>query len=122
MFSPALVVFISVSLLGVLFVFLSRGLLGMWISLELRFFGFLPILNGKSVAENEAAVKYFVVQTVGSGLIIVGFLFMVTGSISRLIRIYDSYLIDLLVVGRFMIKLGIFPLHFWFPSVMGMSS
>ncbi len=58
----------------------------------------------------------------GSGLIMIGFLFMVTESASRLGSIYDIYLIDLLVVSRFIIKLGIFPLHFWFPSVMGMSS
>jgi len=34
----------------------------------------LPLLNGKGVGENESAVKYFVVQAVGSGMIVLGFL------------------------------------------------
>jgi len=70
----------GVSLFGLCFVFLSTGLLGMWIRLEVGFFGFLPILNGKSVIENEAAVKYFVVQSVGSGVILVSFLFISAGT------------------------------------------
>ena len=90
--------------------------------MELRFFGFLPILNGKSVAENEAAVKYFIVQRVGSGVMLVRFLFVTAERILRMRRLVDIYLVDFLILVGFMIKLGIFPLHFWFPRVIRISS
>ena len=90
--------------------------------MELRFFGFLPILNGKSVAENEAAVKYFIVQRVGSGVMLVRFLFITAERILRMRRLVDAYLVDFIILVGFMIKLGIFPLHFWFPRVIRMSS
>ena len=60
-------------------VVVRSGLLGIWLGLELRFFGFLPILNDKTVGENEAACKYFVVQAVGSGLMLVRFV-LVSGA------------------------------------------
>lgn len=74
MLSPAFVVFSLMSLFGTFFVFVSGGLVGMWVRLELALFGFLPILNGKTVGENESAVKYFVVQRVGSGFILLSFI------------------------------------------------
>nr|YP_006576384.1 NADH dehydrogenase subunit 2 [Iridona iridescens]AEV94278.1 NADH dehydrogenase subunit 2 [Iridona iridescens] len=110
------------SMFGVLFVFLSSGLLGMWISLEIGFFGFLPILNGKSVAENEATVKYFIVQSVGSALMLVSFLFILSENVLRLGSLDELYLVDFMMLVSFMVKLGVFPLHFWFPSVMSTSS
>lgn len=72
---PAFCVFILVRVIGTLFVLLRTGLLGIWLCLELAFFGFIPILNGKGVCENESAVKYFIIQRVGSGILLVGILF-----------------------------------------------
>lgn len=121
-FSPALVVFAGLSLLGVLLVFVRSGMLGIWVGLELGLFGFLPILNGKTVGENEAAVKYFVVQAVGSGIMLFRFLFIRgdTGRVGSEANNYDF--VSWLMVGGFIVKLGVFPLHFWFPSVIGRAS
>lgn len=90
--------------------------------MEVGFFGFLPILNGKRVAENEAAVKYFIVQRVGSGVILVRFLLIRGEGVLYAGGVCNNYLVELLIVAGFMVKLGVFPLHFWFPSVMRMSS
>nr|AQZ26099.1 NADH dehydrogenase subunit 2 [Semelidae sp. STW-2017] len=122
MVMPSFIVFVSVSLIGLVFVFLSTGLLGLWISLELGFFGFIPILNGKTVSENEAAAKYFVVQGVGSGLMLAGMLLMSCWNYFSL----NSFNVDLIVYSLLMfgftVKLGVFPFHFWFPTVMSCSS
>nr|YP_006576444.1 NADH dehydrogenase subunit 2 [Solecurtus divaricatus]AEV94338.1 NADH dehydrogenase subunit 2 [Solecurtus divaricatus] len=122
MVSPSLIVFAGVSVLGVVLVIMSSGLLGMWLCLELGFFGFIPILNGKSVGENESASKYFVVQSVGSGVLLVGLIlvsgefFLVGGGMMW------QHMTNLMMVVGLMIKLGVFPMHFWFPSVMGSAS
>ena len=47
--------------------------------LELGFFGFLPIMNGKTAGENEATIKYFIIQSLGSAFILAGFLIMDVG-------------------------------------------
>lgn len=111
MLTPAFVVFLLVSLFGTFFVFIRGGLLGMWIRLELALFGFLPILNGKTVGENECASKYFVVQGVGSGLILLG-LILIGGYSSVLGFDASVRLSDMVVLLGFMMKLGVFPIHF----------
>jgi NADH:ubiquinone oxidoreductase subunit 2 (subunit N) len=118
--SPATIIFIIVSLLGTMFVFLRSGLFGMWIRLELGFFGFLPILNGKAARENEAAVKYFVIQSVGSGLILVRFLLFRRRS--SFISYLSEETADIIIIRGFIVKLGVFPFHFWFPRVIRMAS
>jgi NADH:ubiquinone oxidoreductase subunit 2 (subunit N) len=106
---------------GTVLVLFSRGLLGMWLRLELAFFGFVPILNGKGVYENESAVKYFVVQRIGSGVLLVGILLV--GSFTGFGGLNMSFeVVNFIILVGLMVKLGIFPLHFWFPSVIGSSS
>ena len=121
-FSPAIATFIAIRLLGTFFVVLSRGLFGVWVRLELGFFGFLPILNGKTVGENEAAVKYFIVQRVGSGVLLVRFLFVSSDFLCN----YFGYVLggvnEFLLLLGVIFKLGVFPFHFWFPSVIRISS
>nr|YP_006576420.1 NADH dehydrogenase subunit 2 [Semele scabra]AEV94314.1 NADH dehydrogenase subunit 2 [Semele scabra] len=121
-FSPSFLIFSLLSLGGVIFVVFSSGLIGVWVSLELSFFGFLPILNGSTVAENEGGVKYFIVQGVGSAVMLVGFLLMVGDRFLFFNNFGVGVVVDLMVVSGFMIKLGVFPFHFWFPSVMSVSS
>lgn len=119
---PSFLLFVFISLVGALVAVLRRGLLGLWLGLELSFFGFIPILNGKTVYENEAASKYFVVQGVGSGLILVGILLTISSPLDyTFIRIIEMLIYLTLVLG-FLVKLGVFPFHFWFPRVIGGSS
>nr|YP_009642920.1 NADH dehydrogenase subunit 2 [Sanguinolaria ovalis]QCQ20484.1 NADH dehydrogenase subunit 2 [Sanguinolaria ovalis] len=120
--SPSFVVFFIMSLLGTILVLFSSGLLGMWICLEVGFFGFIPLLNGKTVGENESAVKYFVVQSIGSGLLLFSFL-IVSGDYFMLEASgIQRVLSEIIMVLGFMVKLGVFPIHFWFPSVMSSAS
>ena len=112
MLSPAFIIFVSISLFGVVVVFMSAGLFGVWVGLELGFFGFLPVLNGKTVGENESAVKYFIVQTVGSGIIVIRFLFINSSGYLELATDLVGLSVDFLILVGFMVKLGVFPLHF----------
>lgn len=119
---PSFVVFILVSLIGTVFVLLRRGILGLWVGLELRFFGFIPILNGKTVGENEAASKYFVVQGVGSGLILIRFMFGNSNNWLGFSFLFTDTIFYFRLLLGFIIKLGVFPFHFWFPRVIRGSS
>jgi NADH:ubiquinone oxidoreductase subunit 2 (subunit N) len=65
-------------------------------------------------------VKYFVVQRVGSGLILVRFLLFGRSFGSSLSVLENTA--DIIMIAGFMVKLGVFPFHFWFPRVISMAS
>nr|YP_010472551.1 NADH dehydrogenase subunit 2 [Erronea errones]YP_010713640.1 NADH dehydrogenase subunit 2 [Erronea caurica]UVG40736.1 NADH dehydrogenase subunit 2 [Erronea errones]WDA98772.1 NADH dehydrogenase subunit 2 [Erronea caurica] len=119
---PFMYMFFSVMGIGTLFSISSLHWLGIWAGLEINLIGFLPILvYQKSMSESESAVKYFVVQALGSSLLIFGSLnlyslsftweMLIPGNTSSTISLF------ILIMGLF-VKLGLFPFHFWLPSVM----
>lgn len=93
-------------------VVIGRGLLGIWICIELSFFGFIPILNGKRVCENESAVKYFVIQRIGSGFLLIRFLLISSQSNFYVIDLSIGGFINFIIITGFFVKLGVFPIHF----------
>jgi len=75
------------------------------------FFGFIPILNGVSVQENERAVKYFIIQGVGSGILLIRFLAVGSDYLISSSNIFHFLGEGLILLG-FIVKLGVFPIHF----------
>nr|YP_010713523.1 NADH dehydrogenase subunit 2 [Lyncina vitellus]WDA98655.1 NADH dehydrogenase subunit 2 [Lyncina vitellus] len=119
---PFMYMFFSVMGVGTLFSISSLHWLGIWAGLEINLIGFLPILvYQKSMSESESAVKYFVVQALGSSLLIFGSLNLYSLSFTweTLVssNIGPSVSLFILIMGLF-VKLGLFPFHFWLPSVM----
>nr|AXA45289.1 NADH dehydrogenase subunit 2 [Splendrillia sp. 2 MNHN IM 2013-9750] len=95
--------------------------LSIWAGLEINLIGFLPMLiYQKSISESESAVKYFIVQALGSSFLMFGSLLAFNSSFSWNMYVL-SYLSNIglivLMVGL-SIKLGLFPFHYWLPSVM----
>nr|YP_010936456.1 NADH dehydrogenase subunit 2 [Morula spinosa]WKW54909.1 NADH dehydrogenase subunit 2 [Morula spinosa] len=114
--------FLMVMGTGTLLSLSSIHWLSIWAGLEINLIGFLPMLvYSKSTSESESAVKYFVVQALGSSLLIFGSLSMFSMSFT-----WDTYISEaslsvvglLLVIGGLCLKLGLFPFHYWLPSVM----
>jgi len=113
-------IFIFITLFGTIFSISSSHWLGVWAGLEINLIGFLPILvYQKSISESESAVKYFVVQALGSGLLIFGSLTNCSLSYTWEIIIVDSSVPGFIIILRgLIIKIGIFPFHFWLPRVI----
>nr|YP_010968531.1 NADH dehydrogenase subunit 2 [Mya japonica]WNO18870.1 NADH dehydrogenase subunit 2 [Mya japonica] len=101
---------------GLLGVVLSKGLFGVWFWLEWGFAGAICLVSGVSLEENEGAMKYFIFQSLGSMLIFFSFVMLSCGG---LVFTWSGSLSGF--VGM-LIKLGMFPFHFWVPSVMGLIS
>nr|YP_009990237.1 NADH dehydrogenase subunit 2 [Panulirus penicillatus]QNN01852.1 NADH dehydrogenase subunit 2 [Panulirus penicillatus] len=86
----------------------SNSWLMAWIGLELNLMSFIPILtSGKDKFSCEAALKYFLIQAIGSALII----FAAPISINS--EMFYSTILFALIL-----KLGASPFHFWLPAVM----
>ena len=85
--------------------------------LELNLIGFLPVIviHG-SYSEREAAVKYFIVQRLGSILLLFGR--MCAYRISFTWENLFSNQGVLLIMGGLLAKLGCAPFHMWLPGVM----
>lgn len=115
-------IFFVVVIFGTLFSISSSHWLGIWAGLEINLIGFLPLLvYQKSISERESAVKYFVIQALGSRLLLFGSLgtYSLSFSWESLNSLEDfSYLSLLIISAGLILKMGIFPFHFWFPGVI----
>ena len=119
---PFKYIFMRVIVFGTLFSLSSRHWLGIWAGLEINLIGFLPVLvYQKRILERESAVKYFVIQALGSRFLMFGRLINFDLSLSwenvmatPLFSVRNLFLLG----AGLMLKIGVFPFHFWFPSVM----
>jgi len=86
-----------------------------WGGLELNLLSFVPLLTC-SLNENEveSTLKYFLVQALGSSFILLG-RFSLYNFVGDILRVYFS---SYLLIFRIMIKLGMFPFHYWVPHVI----
>jgi len=87
-----------------------------WMGLEINLLSFIPLLVcGVSELEVERSLKYFLVQALGSSFVLFG-CFSVINYPHVILSIYMR---NIILLFSFIIKLGIFPFHFWLPRVMG---
>ncbi len=99
--------FLSTLIVGSLISISSRNWIIVWVGLELNLYSFIPLITSLKWSRNEdRATQYFIVQAVGSGLIVIGFF-------SRALFSYTNLILTIALI----LKAGIAPLHFWLPAV-----
>nr|YP_009373419.1 NADH dehydrogenase subunit 2 [Neotrigonia margaritacea]AQT38489.1 NADH dehydrogenase subunit 2 [Neotrigonia margaritacea] len=102
-------VFLSLMMLGTLLTISSPNWMGMWMGLEINMLGFIPLIYATgTTSEAESSVKYLIPQALGSSILLTGAL-LSSGMETP----------QILVTLAILLKLGVAPFHFWFPSVMG---
>lgn len=112
---PYLPLFSSTLLLGTFIAISSNQWIYVWMGLEINILSFVPlIISTSNNQETESAVKYFLAQATGSGLLLLGAL---NHFFSPLLFTGEKISIILILLGL-ITKLGIAPCHFWFPSVI----
>lgn len=101
---PYISLFSSTLIFRSLLALSSSHWLMVWASLEVNIISFIPLVTISTwSSETEAAVKYFLFQALGSSLL--------------LLRSFTPFLSFLLIFAM-IVKLGMAPFHFWFPSVI----
>nr|YP_009465616.1 NADH dehydrogenase subunit 2 [Sergia lucens]BBC69452.1 NADH dehydrogenase subunit 2 [Sergia lucens] len=106
--SPQLL-FLSTLLLGTILSISSSSWFGAWVGLELNLLSFIPLISSKNNQySSESALKYFLIQALGSSIIILSASFFLMSLSSA----------SLFLVASLLLKAGAAPFHFWFPSVM----
>ena len=114
-FIPFSFFFIIIMFRGIFISISSCSWLYVWIGLEINLMSFIPlIICGSNDIESERAVKYFLVQALGSCIILFSY-FLFIGYFNYLyIRSFYNYLI----IFSLMLKIGIFPFHHWLPHII----
>ena len=115
-FIPYLFFFFIMIFLGS-FISISRcNWIYVWVGLEINLLSFIPIISyGYNRIEVECSVKYFLVQAIGSCIILLGFF---SYNIFNF-YIINAYYIFYIIFISLILKIGIFPFHQWFPQIMG---
>nr|WHN64053.1 NADH dehydrogenase subunit 2 [Pholas orientalis] len=100
---------------GLYLVLMSSSLMSVWVGLEIMFLSVLPLISGDTWEENDSCMKYFVFQSMSSCILFCSF---VSVSLASNL-IYFSWILFLVGLS---LKLGLFPFHYWVPSVMAFTS
>nr|APT69315.1 NADH dehydrogenase subunit 2 [Hemigrapsus sanguineus] len=108
-FPPSYFLFLFTLILGSMISISSTSWFGAWVGLELNLMSFIPLIALKmNPFFSESALKYFLVQALGSVIFISSSFMFISFPTFSLLVIFLSLLL----------KLGGAPLHFWFPQVM----
>nr|YP_010709577.1 NADH dehydrogenase subunit 2 [Rhagonycha satoi]WCS40173.1 NADH dehydrogenase subunit 2 [Rhagonycha satoi] len=110
--------FYNLLMLSTLISISATSWMGMWIGLEMNLLAIIPLMHSNySITSSEASVKYFIVQTIASSIIIINItLLMINFNLSSNMNLINMNLI--MMNSAFLIKIGMAPFHFWFPEII----
>nr|AAF03022.1 NADH dehydrogenase subunit II [Pituna poranga] len=118
--NPYILTILAISLvLGTLLATTTSHWIMVWVGLEINTFTILPLMTQKySPRAIEAAVKYFIIQTAATMIILFATILnaWMAGDWSIKQMNYPPSL--MMVTMSLVLKMGLAPLHAWFPEVM----
>nr|YP_010411495.1 NADH dehydrogenase subunit 2 [Pissodes yunnanensis]URP30496.1 NADH dehydrogenase subunit 2 [Pissodes yunnanensis] len=108
--------FLNTMIIGTLISISSTSWLTSWIGLEINLLSMMPLMkNIKNKFSSEATIKYFIVQTMASSMLLFSIIiFANIKNFSYHLSTIPSIFTDLALL----MKMGAAPLHFWLPEVI----
>lgn len=111
---PFTIIFSIFLISGSLIALSARQWIYVWLGLEINLFSFIPLITFNSERfQTERAIKYFLVQAIGRGLLLLG-----AAASTSLLHSVPIKITSLIIIAGLIIKLGLAPLHFWLPQVI----
>lgn len=116
-FFPSNFLFILIIISGTIITLSSSHWITIWVGLEINLIGFLPLINikGKTL-EAEASIKYFIIQSLRSRVLIISSLISYNYTLSWY-SIFNNNTLSTLILLSLILKLGGVPFHFWLPNI-----
>nr|UZG66055.1 NADH dehydrogenase subunit 2 [Aquatica wuhana] len=108
--------FMSTLIMSTLISISAYSWLGMWNGLEINLLSIIPIISSKKMVSSESSIKYFITQANASTVIVMTIIMMMW-KFNFFSKIDNSNHI-LIMNSGLLLKLGMAPLHFWFPEVL----
>nr|YP_010950963.1 NADH dehydrogenase subunit 2 [Thienemanniella curva]WML69304.1 NADH dehydrogenase subunit 2 [Thienemanniella curva] len=102
---------------GTLMSISSMSWLSVWMGLEINLLSFIPLIsNKKNIFLSESSIKYFIIQAMASAILL--FMIILSFMINNNLSEENLNLIfNILISSIMMMKMGVAPFHFWFPSI-----
>nr|ALQ78788.1 NADH dehydrogenase subunit 2 [Glycera dibranchiata] len=112
---PYHMLFTTTLVTGTLMALSSNHWIYVWMGFEINLLSFIPImLHSDKNQETEASIKYFLIQALGSSLILLSSMSILFAPYS----IFSPNLMMYMLIFALMVKMGAAPFHFWLPQIM----
>nr|UYI30638.1 NADH dehydrogenase subunit 2 [Aquatica lateralis] len=108
--------FLTTLIMSTLISISSYTWLGMWIGLEMNLLSIIPIIKGKDMMSSESSIKYFITQAIASTIILMSIIMMMWKY--NIHSNMNNSTILMIMNSGLLLKMGMAPLHFWFPEVL----
>nr|YP_009131034.1 NADH dehydrogenase subunit 2 [Risoba prominens]AHW51553.1 NADH dehydrogenase subunit 2 [Risoba prominens]UNP54394.1 NADH dehydrogenase subunit 2 [Risoba prominens] len=93
----------------------SNSWFGCWMGLEINLLSFIPLISSpNNLMSNEAALKYFLTQSIAS----INFLFCILMKMTLMKNFEINSFISIMINSSMLMKMGSAPFHFWFPNIV----
>nr|QNG56223.1 NADH dehydrogenase subunit 2 [Platisus bicolor] len=110
------IMFFNSLILGSMISISSYSWFSIWMGLEINLLSIIPLLNNpKNIFPSEAAMKYFITQTMAS-MILLFSIILFMNKMDNLIM--NLNFLTIMLNSSLLTKMGAAPFHFWFPEVM----
>nr|YP_010946440.1 NADH dehydrogenase subunit 2 [Calolamprodes beybienkoi]WGO57158.1 NADH dehydrogenase subunit 2 [Calolamprodes beybienkoi] len=111
------ILFTFTLMMGLLIVISSNSWLSAWMGLEINLLSFIPLMsNNDNILTTEASLKYFLVQALTSASLL--FIILSKSLFESMFSIFSNSMSSTMIMIPLLMKSGVAPLHWWFPSVM----
>nr|YP_010035479.1 NADH dehydrogenase subunit 2 [Melanotus cribricollis]QQQ88066.1 NADH dehydrogenase subunit 2 [Melanotus cribricollis] len=112
------ILFMSTIMMSTLISISAYSWLGMWLGLEINLLSIIPLMhNQKNMLSAESSIKYFIVQSIASTIILLSVIVMMNKS-SMTTNVNLQSMMLMTMNSSLLTKMGMAPFHFWFPEVM----
>uniref|UniRef100_UPI00300196A2 NADH dehydrogenase subunit 2 n=1 Tax=Limassolla dispunctata TaxID=3019670 RepID=UPI00300196A2 len=103
------VLFLIMLNIGVMISISSNNWILIWCGLEISMISFMPLFVSNKIITAESAIKYFIVQSVSSSMLMLGMLIMI---------MKGEYNYDYMIKSSLLMKMGVAPFHNWILTVI----
>nr|YP_009627357.1 NADH dehydrogenase subunit 2 [Aristobia reticulator]QCC70807.1 NADH dehydrogenase subunit 2 [Aristobia reticulator] len=110
------ILFFITMILGTLIAISSYSWLSMWMGLEINLLSIIPLFsNTKNIYPSEAALKYFITQSLASSILLLSIIISLN---LKELFLENLQFLNIIMNSSLLTKMGAAPFHAWFPEVM----
>nr|YP_010946778.1 NADH dehydrogenase subunit 2 [Pseudoglomeris planiuscula]WGO57535.1 NADH dehydrogenase subunit 2 [Pseudoglomeris planiuscula] len=110
------IMFLLIMISGLLITISSNSWLSAWMGLEINMLSFIPLMsNDNNILTTEASLKYFLIQALSSSILL---FLVISSSLNESMFMMNFSLMKTFLTIPLLLKSGVAPMHWWFPSVM----
>nr|YP_010582961.1 NADH dehydrogenase subunit 2 [Vatana ogromna]UGN61407.1 NADH dehydrogenase subunit 2 [Vatana ogromna] len=106
--SSKMLFYITMSM-GILMTISSNNWIMVWCGLEMSLISFIPLMINKLLISSESTMKYFIVQSISSSMLMLSMLIMI---------MKGDYNYDYMLTTSLLVKMGVAPFHNWVLTVI----